>query len=117
MLQLATNFQLFTVEEYYDADEDTSIIMQHLLYHRPFEKVTLSSLLAQHRSAIANNKLGIIEGHLVFYERFLTTVKTIFRIVVPVSLRHNFISLLHASPAAGHMGEYKTLYRIKLQFF
>ena len=24
---------------------------------------------------------------------------------------------MHASPIAGHMGEYKTLYRIRLRFF
>ena len=101
----------------YDADKEKAIIMQHLFYHRPFEKVTLSSLLVQYRSVIANNKLCIIEGHLVFYERVLTTIKRICRIVVPVSLRHNLISLLHASPAAGHMGEYRIIYRIKLQFF
>ena len=40
--------------------------MQHILYHQPFEKVTISSLLAQYRSAIANNTLGIVIGRLVF---------------------------------------------------
>ena len=38
-------------------------------------------------------------------------------IIVPISLRRIIFSLLHASPAAGHMGEYKTLYRIRLRFF
>ena len=67
--------------------------MQHLLCHQYFEKGTLSSLPAPFRSAISNNNL------------------------VPVSLRHTIFSLLHASPTVGHMGEYKTLYCIKLRFF
>ena len=41
--------------------------MQHLLYHQPVEKATLSSLQAHYRSAISNNKLGIVESRLVFY--------------------------------------------------
>ena len=91
--------------------------MQHLLYHHPFEKSTLSSLPVQFRSAIDNHNLGIVEGRLVFYETVIITVNKICRIVVPVSLRHTKNSLLHASPTTGHRGEYKTLYRIKLQLF
>ena len=101
----------------YVADKDATIIMQHLLYHQPFERVTISSLPAQYRSAIANNILGIVEGRLVFYETVPTTSNKIYRIVVPVSLRHTIFSLLHASPTTGHMREYKILYRIKIRFF
>ena len=79
--------------------------MQHLLYHQPFEKATLSSLPAHLRSAIANNNLGIVEGRLVFYETVITTANKICRIVVHVSLRHTIFSLLHASPTTDHMGE------------
>ena len=83
--------------------------MQHLLYHQPFEKTTLSSLPAQFRSAIANNNLGLVEGRLVFYETVITTANKI--------CRHTIFSILHASPTDGRMGEYKPLYRIKLRFF
>ena len=72
--------------------------MQHLLYHQPFEKVTLSSLPAQFRSAIANNNLGIDEGRLVFYETVITTANKICRIVVPVSLRHIIVSFYTLYP-------------------
>ena len=37
--------------------------------------------------------------------------------VVPMFLRRIIFSLLHTSLAVGHMGEYKTLYRIRLRFF
>ena len=62
--------------------------MYHLLYYQPFEKVSLSLLPVQYRSALSINKLGIVEGRFVFYETILTSANKIYRIVVPVSLRH-----------------------------
>ena len=37
--------------------------------------------------------------------------------MVPLSLCRKKIILMYASSVAGHMGEYKTLYRIRLRFF
>lgn len=88
----------------YVANKDTTIIMEHLLYHQPFEKVTLSLLLVQYYSAITNNALDTVEGCVVFYETIPTTVNKICRIVVTVFLRRTLFSLLHASPSVGHMG-------------
>ena len=59
----------------------------------------------------------MVEGRLVFFEKVVTTTNQICRIVVPISLHRIIFSLLHASPAAGHMEEYKILYRIRLRFF
>ena len=53
----------------------------------------------------------------MFYAPVSTTGNQISRTVVPVYLRHIIFSLLHVSPAAGCMEEYKTLYRIRLRFF
>jgi len=90
LFPLTTNAQLFNVKDAYAVDKNTAIIIQYLLYHQPFERATLSSLPAQHSSAIANNKLGKVKDRLVFYKTVLTTVNKIYRIVVPVSLRHTF---------------------------
>ena len=86
--------------------------MHYLIYHQPFEKFTLSSLLVQYHSAVIDNALGIVENPLVFYEQILTTIDKICRIIVPASLRHTIFSLLYTSLAAGLMGEYKILYQI-----
>ena len=40
-----------------------------------------------------------------------------YRIVVPLSLRRKKIIIMHTSPVAGHMGDYRTLYRISLRSF
>ena len=106
-----------TCKDSYATDKDTATIIQHLIFHQPFENTILSSLPAQFRSAISNNNLGIVEGCLIFYETVIPTAKKICRIVAPVSPRLTIFSLLHASPTVGRMGEYKTLYRIKLRFF
>ena len=106
-----------TWKDAYHADKDTAIIMKHLLYHQPFEKGTLSSLLSQFRSTLANNNLGIVEGRLVFYEAVRTTTNKTCHIADPVSLRRTIFSLLHTSPTPVVWGMYKTLYRIKLRFF
>ena len=53
---------------------------------------------------------------MFFYESVPTTVNQMYRIVVPMSRRHIIFFLLHASPDTGHIGEYKTLYRIRLRF-
>ena len=47
----------------------------------------------------------------------VTVTNHICRIVVPISLRRIIFNLMHATPIAGHMGEYKILCRIKLRFF
>ena len=106
-----------TWKDIYTFDNETVIFMQHLMYHHPFNKITLSSLPVQYRCTVANNSLGIVENCFIFYELVPTTVKNLFRIIVPVSLRHTIFSLSHSYLAAGHMGEHKTLYRIKLRFF
>ena len=59
----------------------------------------------------------MVEGRLVFFEKVATTANQKICIVVPISLRRIIFSLLHVSPAAGHMWEYTPLYRIRLRFF
>ena len=91
--------------------------MHHYLHQQPFTKNALSSFLAQYRRAVTIDSLGMVEGRLIFFEKVATSANQICRIVVPIFLRHIILCLLHASPAAGHMGEYKALYRIRLRFF
>ena len=69
------------------------------------------------RTTIARNLLGILEGRLVYYEKVAIVTNYIYRIVVPISLLRIIFNLMHATPITKHMGEYKTLYRIKLRFF
>ena len=43
--------------------------------------------------------------------------KALSLIIVPESIRKVLFDHYHGGPCGGHMGEYKTLYRIRLRFF
>ena len=58
----------------YVVNEEIVILMPHLIYHQPFDKITLLSLPSQYRNIVANNTFGIIENCLVFYETVPTTI-------------------------------------------
>ena len=46
-----------------------------------------------------------------------TSQKRLCKIVVSLSLQQDIFVMLHASPSAEHMDEYKTLYRVNLDSF
>ena len=43
--------------------------------------------------------------------------KYIRLIIVPVSLRRRLFKHYHSGPSGGHMGTYKTLFRLRMRFF
>ena len=79
-------------------------------------KLNIASLAFTYRRAIAQNLLCIINDRLVYLEPVAVSSNHLCRIIVPLSLRCVIFDAMHASPAVDHMGEYKTLYRIKLRF-
>ena len=106
-----------TWETAYQQDSDTKNVFDHFTLNDPLDQSTILNLPVAYRTALYRNQLGLLEGRLVYYEQLSFTNKHICRIVVPLSLRHNIFNIMHATPDAGHMGEYKTLYRIRLRFF
>ena len=53
----------------------------------------------------------------MYYKQIYFANKHICRIVIPFSLRHKIFNRMHATPVAGHMDKYKTLYYIRLYLF
>ena len=101
----------------YNDGPHTKVFLDRLSISSPLDKPTILHLPAAYRTAIARNLLGILEGRLVYYEQVATVTNHICCIVVPISPRHIIFNLIHATPIVGHAGEYKTFYRVKLQFF
>ena len=101
----------------YQQDPETKLLIDHLSVNAPFGQKTIVNLPAAYRTAIARNQIVFLGGRLVYYEAISVAIKYICRIIVPSSLRHKFFNLMHTTPVAGHMGEYKILYRIQLRFF
>ena len=64
-----------------------------------------------------DNTIQIVNKKLVPFKSILANHRHVLLIIVPISLRRKLFSHYHAGPSSGHMGEYKTLYRIRLRFF
>ena len=88
----------------------------HLHHYVPMAKLDIAQLAVTYRRAIAQNLFCIINDRLVYLKPVDVSSNHLCRIVVPLSLRRLIFDVMHSSPAAGHIGEYKTLYRIKLRF-
>ena len=101
----------------YQQDLKTILILDHLSVNTPFGQTIIVNLLAACRATIARNQIAFLGGRLVYYKAISFANKHIYCITVPSSLRHKHSNLMHATPVAGHMGEYKTLYHIRLWFF
>ena len=68
----------------------------------------------------ANLKASLIyrlHDKLVLYKPIFRNVKYIGLIIAPLSFRRIIFSHYHAGPRGGHMGEYKTLFRIRTRFY
>jgi len=91
--------------------------MEYLWYNAPMHKLWVNKLAITYRNVISNNLLYIINDRLVYIEHVTVSTNHICRIIVPLSLRRIIVITFHASSAVSHMGEYNTLYRLKLRFF
>ena len=56
-------------------------------------------------------------GKHILYKSIFKNVKYVGLIIVPLSLRRLIFSHYHAGPSGGHMGQYKTLFRICMMFY
>ena len=91
--------------------------MDHLQQNAFINRLCITKLAVTYRKVIAHNLLCIISYRLVHLESITVSTNHVCRIIIPLSLRCVVFNSIHASPAAGHMGEYKTLYRLKLRIF
>ena len=66
---------------------------------------------------MTHNLLCIISYILVYFDPITVSTNRMCRIIVPLSLRRIIFNSVHALLATDYMGEYKTLYRLKLRFF
>lgn len=62
------------------------------------------------------NRLSLRSNCIVFMKPIALTNKHLNLIVVPASLRKILFDHYHGGPSGAHMGEYKTLHRMRLRF-
>ena len=67
--------------------------------------------------ALNEGRIRILHGKLVLYKTIFKDKRYLCLIIVPQGLRRKIFAHYHAGPSGGHMGEYKTLFRIRSRFF
>ena len=65
---------------------------------------------------LKNSRIFLLGGKLLLLKHINMDTILISLIIVPTSI-HRKLFDHHAGPGGGHMGEYKTLYRLRLRFF
>ena len=103
----------------YTSDPNTSSIMHGLTTHKATEWTSDELTIAGpgYKQALQQGRILIVDQKLVFFKPIFQQTRYIGLIIVPLALRRKIFSHYHAGPSAGHMGEYKTLFRMRLRFF
>ena len=119
---LITSAQMPTVLNWKSAaeeDADMSKIIAALEKHKPTEipPPIIKDVNMGYQKLLREGHLQMLHGRLVLYKPILMESKSVTLIVVPQSLRHTLFDHFHSGPSGGHMGEYKTLFRMRLRFF
>ena len=79
-----------------------------------YELATVETIYQQH---LREQQIMLHDGKLIILKLIFQHVRFISLIIVPTSFRIQIFSHYHAGPTGGHMGEYETLFYIRLQFF
>ena len=78
--------------------------------------VVISSVHMGYRLSLRKKLMHMLGGKLVLFKPVNMNSKYIILLVVPLSLCRKLFSHYHAGPSGGHMGKYKTLFRLRLRF-
>ena len=106
-------------EASYRADEDTAKIRCMLEKTKPddIKEEDIKTVNMSYRDHLRKGRIQNLNGRLVLMKPILMNTKHVALIIVPQELRRKIFSHFHAGPSGGHMGEYKTLFRLRLRFF
>jgi len=66
---------------------------------------------------LRHGEISWMNGRLTLSKPIEGNTSRLLLIIVPESLRRTVCNIYHASPAGGHVGQYKTLYRLRIRFF
>ena len=85
--------------------------------HTPWSAQLLSTINSEYRTPLTNGSIQLIHNKLILLKPIFKDVKYVGLIIVPEDLRRVIFSHYHAGPSGGRMGEFKTLFRIRMRFF
>ena len=107
------------MDQAYMNDNDTYMILKNTQKPKNVEwnAAHFKMNIPGYKTPLKEGIIKILNGKLLLYKTILANQRYIALIIVKQSLRRIVFSHLHAGPSGGHMEEYKTLYRIRLQLF
>ena len=114
-----TTFPLPSLEQWQEAsktDPDISHVIEHIKTKR---KVILASLLNKRYYLLWSKGQFEVEDDVLYQLEHpkAAVIRQLRRRVVPISLRQVIYTAYHASPMAGHVGFYKTYWRIAARYY
>ena len=77
----------------------------------------LKKVEVEYCSHLKEHLISMLHDKLVYSKAIFKHVKYVCLIIVPLPLRRVIFSHYHGSPSGGQMGEYKTLFRIRIRFY
>ena len=102
----------------YDIDITTRTIIHGLQQHKGNDwcPEELQNIHQSYHNPLRKSQIQLVDGKLIFFKPIFQNIKYIGLIIAPEPLRNKLFSHYHASPIGGHVGEYKTLFRMRQRF-
>ena len=76
--------------------------------------VMLDKVAVKYHSPLKSQHIYLLHDKLILYKAIFKHVKYVGLIIVPKNLRCLIFSHFHAGPSGDYMGEYQTLFRIRM---
>jgi hypothetical protein len=113
--------KLPTLQEWTNAyleDKDTSVIYVYLKKEggKEWPNAIISKVNPVYRPYLRDNRISYQNGRLVAFQKLSASNRPLVLVIVPEGLQRIIFEAYHANPTSGHLGEYKTLHRIRLRF-
>ena len=104
--------------EGYKSDLTTSAIIAGLKEHdeKSWSEAELSNISKHYHQYLKRGSIKLMDGKLFLFKPVFQNIRYVGLLIVPDSLKRPLFSHYHCGPTGGHMGEYKTLFRMRLRF-
>ena len=118
-LQTSSPTTILDWDKAYNEDNDISAINSILRYHKPnaIPDKCITSIHAGCQVHLRNGMIARVGNKLLLFKLINMDTQCVGLIIVPISLRRTLFDHYHAGPSGGHVGFYKTLYRMRMRFF
>ena len=91
------------------------MLLKHKASEIPLD--IIQTVHVSYRSHLKAGRIALFGEKILLFKILKMQRKALSLIIVPESIRKTLFNYYHGIPSSGHMGKYKTLYRLRLCFF